>query len=104
MYKKESKVKEKLVLITILSTIFVRGEMYKKGQEVEVNEREAKELINRGVAIDEAEIEIEEDTTKPIEKMNKQELLDYATELGVEVEESMTKAQIIKAINAEDEE
>jgi hypothetical protein len=96
--------KEKLVLITILSTIFVRGEMFKVGDEVEVNEREAKELINRGVAADEAEVEIEEDTTKPIEKMNKQELLDYAAELEVEVEEGMTKAQIIEAINAEDEE
>jgi hypothetical protein len=95
---------KKLVTVTILSTIFVRGEMYKVGDEVQVNEREAKELINRGVATDEAEVEIEEDTTKPIEKMNKQELLDYAEELGIELEDGMTKAQIIEAINAEDEE
>lgn len=34
---------KKLVTVTILSTIFVRGEMYKVGDEVQVNEREANE-------------------------------------------------------------
>ena len=37
--------KKDLVTITILSTIFVRGDMYKEGEEVEVNQREAKENL-----------------------------------------------------------
>ena len=76
---------EKLVKVTILSSIFVRGEMFKEGQEVEVNEREAKELLARGVATDEAEIGIEEDPTIPLEKMKRDELLAYAKKLGLEV-------------------
>jgi len=94
---------EKLITIMILSTIFVRGEMYKEGQEVEVNEREAKELISRGVATDEADVEIEEDTTVAIEDMKKNDLVEYAAELGIDVPGTATKAQIIELINDLDE-
>lgn len=98
------------VLVLILSTIFVRGEMYEEGSHVEVNTREAKELINRGVASLEVETDIEitedetlGDITKPIEKMNKTELLNYAAELNLEVNETMTKADLIKLINEDAE-
>lgn len=97
------------VRVMLLATIFVRGEMLKKGAVVEVNKREAKELITREKATTDIEQSIEvhgdEDTMKPIEDMKKDELLEYAATLpNVEVDESMTKAVIIEAINASEEE
>ncbi len=90
---------EKLITVMILSTIFVRGEMYKEGEEVEVNPREAKELINRGVASDEADIEIKttgnennfnEMTLEELggvdyKKLNKDPLTEFATACGLEI-------------------
>lgn len=88
---------EKLITIMILSTIFVRGEMYKEGQEVEVNEREAKELISRGVATDEADVEITGDTSSFNEMtleelgevdyrdLKKDPLVEFATACGLEI-------------------
>lgn len=103
------------VLVLILSTIFVRGEMIEEGSQIEVNSREAKELVNRGVASLEVETDVEiseeenseeedlENTTKPIEKMTKTELLIYAAELNLEVHDQMTKADLIKLINEDEE-
>ncbi|MBD3843541.1 MAG: hypothetical protein IE909_17005 [Campylobacterales bacterium] len=95
---------EKLITVLILSTIFVRGKMYKEGDEVQVNEREAKELINRGVATDETDVTVEEDTTVAIEDMKKNELVEYAAELGIDVPGNATKAEIIELIKAADDE
>lgn len=94
----------KLVTVMILSTIFVRGKMYKEGEEVEVNEREAKELIGRGVATDETEVNVTEDTTVAIEDMKKNDLVEYAAELGIDVPSKATKDEIIELINALDDE
>ncbi|MFY4767465.1 hypothetical protein ACOTV5_02405 [Aliarcobacter butzleri] len=94
---------EKLVTLLMVSSIFVRGTMFKAGEKVEVNEREAKELLARGVATDEAEVGIEEDPTIPLERMKRDELLAYAKKLGLEVLETATKAQIIEIINASNE-
>lgn len=92
-----------LVSVIILSTIFVRGKMYKDGDKVEVNKREAQELISRGVAADEADVEIEEDTTIPIEKMLKDDLIEYAVkELGLDVNSDMKKQDILDLINEYD--
>jgi len=89
----------KLITITMLTSLFVRGEMFKEGDEVEVNEREAQELINRGVATDETEVEIQEDTTVAIEDMKKNDLVEYATELGIDVPSKANKDEIIALIN-----
>lgn len=91
-----------LITVMILSEIFVRGKMLKKGELVEVNEREAKELINRGVATD--ELKKEEDITVPIEDMKKDELIEYAESLGIEVPGNATKADIIEMIRELEEE
>ena len=93
---------EKQVKVIILSSIFVRGEMFEVGSEVEVNEREAKELISRGVATDETNIAIEEDTLKTLEEMTVKELIDYATELGIEVPKNPKKQELIDLINSDD--
>lgn len=98
---------EKLVTVLILSTIFVRGKMYKEGEEVEVNEREAKELINRGVATDEADVSVEEDiddTTVAIEDMEQEDLYKYAKPiLGNKISKKSSKEEIIAALNEADE-
>ena len=93
---------EKLVKVIILSSIFVRGEMFEVGSEVEVNEIEAKELISRGVATDETNIAIEEDNLKPIEEMTKKELVDYASSIGLEASDKLTKQELIDLINSDD--
>lgn len=94
---------ERLVTVLILSSIFVHGKMFKEGEEVEVNEREAKELIGRGVASDETEVGIDEDKTIALEDMKKNDLVEYAAELGINVPGSATKAEIIELINGEEE-
>ena len=96
---------EKLITVLILSTIFVRGKMYKEGDEVQVNEREAKELINRGVATDETDVTVEEDTTVAIEDMEQEELYKYAKPiLGNKISKKSSKEEIIAALNEADDE
>ena len=96
---------EKLITVLILSTIFVRGKMYKEGDEVQVNEREAKELINRGVATDETDVTVEEDTTVAIEDMEQEELYKYAKPiLGNKISKKSSKKEIIAALNEADDE
>jgi len=94
----------KKVTVIMLTSLFVRGAMYKKGDEVEVNQREAQELLSRGVATDEALLQVTEDETmKPIEDMTKAELIAYAGEIGVDVSDGMKKDEIIEAINGDEE-
>lgn len=95
---------EQLVKITILSSIFVRGEMFKEGEEVEVNPREAKELIARGIATDETDISVEEDNLQTLEEMTKKELLSYAEQLGIEASDRLNKQEIIDLINSDEDE
>jgi len=89
----------KKVTVIMLTSLYVRGVMYKEGDEVEVNEREAQELINRGVATDETSVDVTEDTTVAIEDMKKNDLVEYANELGIDVPGSATKAEIIELVN-----
>jgi len=100
---------EKLIVVAILSSIFVRGEMYKKGDEVKVNKREAHELVTRGVAeyaesTVEVDVDIDDDNIIAIEDMKKNDLVEYASELGIDVPSKATKEQIIDLINALDDE
>jgi hypothetical protein len=93
-----------LVTIILLKSLMIGGEMCKVGDEVEVTSKEAKELIARGVATDEADVEVTEDETmKPIEDMTKAELIAYADEIGVDVNDGMKKDEIIEAINGDEE-
>lgn len=103
--------KNDLVKVIILSAIFVRGKMFKEGEEVEVNKREAKELLSRGVATDEKEVEIKssnfnEMTLKELgevdyEKLNKDPLIEFATACGLEIS-SETKPEIYELIEEVD--
>lgn len=95
---------EKLVKVLILSSIFVRGNMFKEGEIVEVNIREAKELISRGVAADETNLPVEEDNLKTLEEMTKKELLEYAASIGIEASDKLNKQEIIDLINSDEDE
>lgn len=100
--------KSDLVKVIILSAIFVRGQMLKEGDEVEVNQREAKELLNRGVATDEKEVEIKADSFNEMtlvelgevdyKKLNKDPLIEFATACGLEISEE-TKPEIYALID-----
>jgi len=77
------------------------------GKTYELEDKNANLLVSLGKAVvvdSEKDLPIKEDTTVPIEQMKKAELLAYADGIGVEVDESMTKAQIIEAINEADNE
>jgi hypothetical protein len=95
---------EKSITIIILSTIFVRGKMYKEGEEVNVTEKEAKELIARGVATDEADVEITGGDTVSFNemtleelgevnytKLNKDLLVEFARACGLTIEDESKK-------------
>jgi hypothetical protein len=45
--------------------------------------------------------ELEGDESKPLDKLNKAELLEAAEAAGVEADESMTKKQIVAALEAD---
>ena len=86
-----------LVKVMILSSIFVRGEMFKKGDVVEVNKREAAELISRGKATEDIEVDVgiegisfNEMTLAELaevnyKELNKDPLIEYATACGLEI-------------------
>jgi hypothetical protein len=44
--------------------------------------------------------ELEGDESKPLDKLNKAELLEAAEAAGVEADESMTKKQIVEALES----
>ncbi len=100
---------KKLITAVILATpIFVKGEMKPKGKILTVKDSpagtdeitliEAKSLIGREVAKDAADVAADDDNTKPLERMNKNELLEYAKSLEIEADESLTKAEITTLI------
>ena len=108
--------KNDLVKVIILSAIFVRGKMFKEGEEAEVNKREAKELLSRGVAIDEKKVEIKTDSFNEMtlaelgevdyKKLNKDPLIEFATACGLETTDE-GKSEIyalIENIDFKDEE
>ena len=88
----------------IKKAIFVRGKAYKVGSDIELNEREAQELLARGVISDEVDVAVTEDITVAIEDMKKNDLVEYATKLGIDVPGKATKDEIIELINTLDDE
>ncbi len=100
---------QKLVTLVLTSAIFVRGKMYKKDDKVEVNEREAKELISRGKAVDETDVEVDisfnEMTLDELSKvdyktLNKEPLVEFAKACGLEITDE-TKKEIVALIETD---
>jgi len=86
--------------IKVLRSTVCGGKDLVAGKIYEIEEKDANLLIALGKAIEFKDEVIEnEDTTKALEDMNKNELVAYAKELGLDVPRNATKAEIIKLIN-----
>ena len=70
---------KKMKTIIILSAILVAGKFVDEGEQIEVSETEAKQLIARGVASDEADVEVTGGDTVSFNEMTLEELgeVDY---------------------------
>lgn len=89
----------KSVLLKLTSAIAIGGAVARAGEVVEVTELEAKNLLSRGKGVLHDEQPAHEDDLD-IKKMTKDQLLAHAEGLELEVDDKMTKAQLIEAIEA----
>lgn len=97
----------KTVTLKLASAIAIDGDVVRAGSLVEVDEALAINLLNRGKATlataeDGVEFGAEDDTD--LSRLNKAQLLEHAKANGVDVDDSLTKAQIIAAIEAKQDE
>lgn len=95
--------------VKLNKSLFVRGQMLAKGEITEVNQREAYELISRGVAeyaepTVEVDVDIDDNNIVAIEDMKKNDLVEYASSLGIDVPSRANKDEIIELINAQEDE
>ena len=94
---------ENLITVILLSAIFVQGKLCKEGDPVEVKLSEARDLIGRGIAVDETVIDIEEEGIAAVEDMELDELYAYAKEIyGNKINKKMNKEEIIDFINGDE--
>ena len=93
------------IFLALTSALVIDGEVVRAGNLVEVSEAEAKNFLHRGKArlataedgVPETAAEVETN----LGKMTKAQLLDFAgTNQLCEVSDSMTKADILAAIEA----
>ncbi|MCX5466253.1 hypothetical protein [Acinetobacter nematophilus] len=92
------------VLIKLTAAVVIEGVIRRAGEEIEINEQLAKELLYRGRG---TLVESNNDHEDEIDlsKMTKAQLIEFAkSEYDVELENSLTKEQIIEAIQSAAEE
>ncbi|MGL4587028.1 MAG: hypothetical protein ACRCVQ_08180 [Acinetobacter ursingii] len=87
----------KKILIALTSAVVIAGEIRKAGQEVEVDEALAKDLLHRGrgtlVEANDEEIDLA--------TLTKAQLVEFALhEYELELDASLTKEKLIEAIQA----
>ena len=90
-YRKKQGHRQPYTLVEITSVAGVKAEPKK----VEAVEEPAEEAVEE--AVEEVAAETEE---KPLDKMLKAELVEYAEKNGIEIDAKATKAEILEAINA----
>lgn len=95
----------KSIFLVLASAIAIDGGICRAGSVVEVSELEAKNFLSRGkarlaTAADGVETEAAGvDGEKPdVSRMNKAQLLEFCAANEIEIEDGMTKAQILVAI------
>ena len=91
------------IKVKMLRSLFVRGEMLAVGEVVSLSQREAHELVARGAAKEVQDDGIDESMMVAIDEMSKQELLEYAKELELEVPKGATKERLIELIEKHQE-
>lgn len=96
----------KTYILKLTSALCISGVVCRAGELVEVSELEAKNFLARGKAelatADEADLTVEQEAPADDElsKLNKEQLLAKAKELGVDIGSGASKTQIIEAIKA----
>lgn len=90
----------KKILITLSSAIALAGVIRRAGEEIEVDEPLAKNLLNRGKAVL-ADETADDDT--PLEDYTVSELKEVAVEYEIEGVANMKKADLIAAIREVEE-
>lgn len=86
--------------LKLTSAMVIDAKVVRAGTRVMLDESTAKDFLRRGKAELVATPVAEDPTGESVDirRMNKKELLEHADKLGVEVNEELTKAQIIAAI------
>lgn len=92
-YRKKQGHRQPYTLVEITSVAGVKAEPKKEEPAEEAKE----EAVEAEEAAEEAEVAAEE---KPLDKMLKAELIEYAEKNGIEIDAKATKAVILEAINA----
>ena len=95
--------------LRLTSAMGIDGRLYRAGTVVVLDERTAKDFLRRGRAELLVCEDLEQDPAASpdlpdFQKLSKKQLLELAEELGIEADETMTKADIIKAIDKGSEE
>jgi len=93
-------------LVAIHEIVLGRGNVVSPGDSFQAEDDVASFLLAAGAAqVDEAEdAQLVEGPGTDLSKLNKAALVALAAERGVEIEADATKAQIIEALSAQDEE
>ncbi|MEN8282611.1 hypothetical protein [Acinetobacter gerneri] len=89
---------KKLVLIALTTAVVFDGVIRKAGEQIEVEEQMAKELLYRGRGTL-VESDSDEDEEVELAKMTKAQLIEFAkNEYQTDLDTSLNKDQLIEAI------
>lgn len=89
----------KYVVVLTAATV-IEGTIRKRGEQVELTKAEAENLLYRGRAEVVGADEVDEDQVVDLGKMKKPELVELATEYGIENADSLTVDQLREEIKA----
>lgn len=92
----------KTIVIALTTAVVISGEIYKAGDQIEVDEALAKDLLHRGrgtlVETDADEVQVDE---VDLATLTKAQLVEFAQhEYELELDASLTKEKLIEAIQA----
>ncbi|MDI3237519.1 hypothetical protein QK338_05235 [Acinetobacter ursingii] len=92
----------KTIVIALTTAVVIAGEIHKAGEQVEVDEALAKDLLHRGRGtLVEADSNEEEGDEVDLATLTKAQLVEFAQhEYELELDSSLTKEKLIEAIQA----
>lgn len=92
----------KTIVIALTTAVVISGEIYKAGDQVEVDEALAKDLLHRGRGtLVEADSDEEQGDEVDLATLTKAQLIEFAQhEYELELDASLTKEKLIEAIQA----
>ena len=82
--------------VIVDTNIFIGGKMYLKGQSAELSPADAKVLLKRGAIKQDKKLDID---ITPTEELKKNDLVEYANSLGIDVPSKANKDEIIALIH-----